>query len=1035
MIYAFGACTLDTDRHELRRAGMVCRLEPHALDILTYLLQHRDRLITKHELLDQLWPNRFVGEGILAQRLMTIRRAIGDSGQNQHCIRTVHGRGYRFASEVSVHTNERRDGAFPPTASTLDDTAQAAGRSSLAPASRPADVPAAPPALVRRDTVARRAAPPGAPAPLFSRPPHFVGRHAELAQLVQWWSKAQQGMRQVGFVVGEPGIGKSALVDSFVSSLAATQDITVGCGQCVDDFGMGEPYLPLLEALGRLCRAADGERFLAGLRKYAPSWLAHLPSVLEPADRAALVRAADGVTPAQMLRELTDALEVWSAGGPLVLVLEDLHWSDRATLAWLGYMARKRDSARMLILGTYRPDEVLRRAHPLRSLLADLRPNAQCVELVLEGLSAPAVAAYLNKRCTVAVPASAPQLIFRRTAGHPLFLVTMVDELVHEKFFERAGEADGAREHRAALSHILPTNLRAYIEQHLDRLSEEDQVLLDAASVAGSTFTVAAVAAPVAQTIERIERRYTVLARQGTFIRANGIETWPDGTTTPCYQFKHAVYHEVVYARVSAGRRMHLHQQIGVCKERGYAGHTQQIAAELAVHFARGGDARRAVQYLFDAANNALQRSAYQEAITHLTQGLELLTSLPDSTERLRHELHFLTKLGLACVATKGQAHLDVEHSFARARALCHQLADSSQLLLVLGGLFGFHVVRSELKAARGVVDQLVTLAEREPDSALRLVAHWTLGQTLLFQGTLAPARVQLERCIGLYERKEHHDLGLRAGFPGDLGVFCRCFAAHTLWHLGFPDQAVRHIQQALALAHELAHPYSRALALAYAAMLYQFRRETHLAQEAADTAIRLCQEQGFAYYLAWVTVMRGWALNEQRQGAEGMAEMRRGLDAIRATGARLRQPYYLALLAEACGQTGEVEAGVKMLADGLKAAHHNGECWHEPELYRVRGELFLIGQGPPATRSRRSGRQANDRQAERSFHQALAIARRQQSKSLELRAAMSLAGLWKRQGRRAEAYDLLAPIYHWFTEGTDTPDLHDAQTLLGELK
>ena len=342
-----------------------------------------------------------------------------------------------------------------------DETGRCAGRSSIAPASRPAAVPAASRALALRDTVARRAAPAGARAPLFSRPPHFVGRDAELAQLVQWWSTAQQGMRQVGFIVGEPGIGKTALVDAFVAQVAATQGITVGCGQCVDDFGMGEPYLPLLEALGRLCRAADGDRFLAGLREYAPSWLAHLPSVLEPADRAALVRIADGITPAQMLRELTDALEAFTAGGPLVLVLEDLHWSDRATLAWLAYMARKRDSAHILILGTYRPDEVLRRAHPLRSLLADLRPHAQCVELVLDALSAPAVAAYLNKRCRVAVPARAPQLIHHRTGGHPLFLVTMVDELVRERFFETAGQAEGAREHRAALSHIVPTNLRA----------------------------------------------------------------------------------------------------------------------------------------------------------------------------------------------------------------------------------------------------------------------------------------------------------------------------------------------------------------------------------------------------------------------------------------------------------------------------------------------------------------------------------------------------------------------------------------------
>jgi len=342
--------------------------------------------------------------------------------------------------------------------------------------------------------------------------------------------------------------------------------------------------------------------------------------------------------------------------------------------------------------------------------------------------------------------------------------------------------------------------------------------------------------------------------------------------------------------------------------------------------------------------------------------------------------------------------------------------------------------VRSELNAACDVAGQLASLAEREPDSTLRLVTHWAFGQTLLFQGEFAPAREHLEQGIGLYDRREHHGLGLRAGFPGDLGVFCHCFAAHTRWHLGYPDQALQHIQQALMLAEELAHPYSCALALAYAAMLYQFRREPHLTREAAKRAIGLCEEQGFPYYLAWVTIMKGWALTAQEQGKEGQAEMRRGLGAIGATGARLRQPYYLALLAEVCGQTGEVGAAVKMLAEALGAAHHHGECWHEAELHRLKGELLIGRQASRARRSQPGGCRTVDTQVERCFHHALAIARRQHAKSLELRAAMSLARLWQRQGKRADAHDLLAPIYSWFTEGFDTADIRDAKALLGEL-
>ena len=1017
MIYAFGAYTLDTDCYELRQAGRLCTLEPHAVDILAYLLQHRERVVTKQELLERLWPNRFVSEGILAQRLMMIRRAIGDSGRSQHCIKTLHGRGYRFSADVAVHAKAPSSAAATGPASPAQRADEPAA-ASLAAFWVPSRAPAYP-GGPKQEAITHRVAP-----ALFSRPPHFVGRNAELARLAQWWRAAQQGARQVGLILGEAGIGKTALVEAFVAQVAATEDIWVGRGQCMDHYGTGEPYLPVLEALGRLCRDADGDRFVSCLRHYAPSWLAHLPAVLAPEDRDALVRATHDATPARMLRELTDALEVLTAARPLVLVLEDLHWSDRATLAWLAYLARRRDPAHVLILGTYRPGEVLGQAHPLRPLLAALRPHTQCGQLMLDALSAPAVAAYLSERCAAAVlPACLPRLIHQRTSGHPLFLVAMVDELVRQRRLDAAGAAAASEEGLAALSELVPTNLREYIEQQLERLSDADQALLAAASAAGSTFTVAAVAAGVAQPPAAIEARYAGFARQGQFVRASGIETWPDGTMTACYQFKHALYHEVVYARVSAEHRTHLHRQIGDRKEAGYGAQARQIAAELAVHFARGGDAGRAVHYLRCAAENALHRSAYQEAIAHITQGLEALTALPDSPERARHELGFLTTLGLALVATKGQAHSDVERTYERARTLCRRLGAPAQLFQVLWGLFSFHVVRAQLSAAWDVGQQLMALAERPPDTSLRMVAHFALGQTLLFQGQLVPARTHLEQGIALYDPKEHHGLSTRAGFPGDLGVFCRCFAAHTLWHLGYPDQALQRIDQALTLAQELAHPFSRALALAYAAMHYQFRREEHRAHEAAEAAVALCREHGFPYYLAWGTIMQGWALTAMRQGEEGMAQMRRGMAAMRTTGAQLRGPYYLALLAEACGQTGQAEAGLTMLAEGLSEARQPGECWHEAELHRLRGELLLLRD--PHT---------SDTEVEQCFHRAIGLARQQQARSLELRAAISLARLWQHEGNQVAAYDLLAPIYDWFTEGFDTADLQDAKALLDEL-
>ena len=340
----------------------------------------------------------------------------------------------------------------------------------------------------------------------------------------------------------------------------------------------------------------------------------------------------------------------------------------------------------------------------------------------------------------------------------------------------------------------------------------------------------------------------------------------------------------------------------------------------------------------------------------------------------------------------------------------------------MLWGLLSFYVVRAELQAAWEVGEQLLGLAQRQHDPALLMVAHWALGQTLLFRGELAPARAHLEQGMTLYTPQQHHSLACLSGFPGDLGVFCLCFVAHTLWHLGYPDQALTRIDEALTTAQALAHPYSLALAHDYAAMLFQFRGEGPMAQKSAETAMALCTERGFAYYLAWGTIVQGWALVAQGQREDGMAQMRHGLAAIRATGAALRQPYYLALLAAACGTVGQVDDGLTMLAEARAEMHNTGECWTEAELYRLKGELL------------RQQSVVDIPQAESCFQQALDVARHQQAKSLELRAAMSLSRLWQHQGKRAEARDLLAPIYRWFTEGFDSADLQETKALLKEL-
>ena len=973
----FGPFRLDLRDERLWRGHEATALSPKTFEVLCCLVTQAGQLVTKEALLEAVWPETVVSEVVITVTMRTLRRVLGDPARTPRFIETVHGRGYRFIAPVST--------LVAPSESGMEE------------------------------------APRRLPSPTFRRPPHFVGRDAALAQLAQWWTMARQGTRQVGAIAGEAGIGKTALVNTFVAQVVASEDVWVGHGQCLDDYGAGEAYLPILEALGRLGREPEGERLVAVLRQYAPSWLVQMPGLVPPSAWESLQRTTGGATQPRMLRELTEALDVLTTERPLLLVLEDLHWSDVSTLAWLAYVARRPDPARFLLLGTYRPVDAIIRAHPIRTVMTELTQHQQGVELPLDYLSAGEVATYCRQRLREpSLSEAVAHVLHQRTRGHPLFLVTIVEEMGRQGLLHEEASGGDVAMAVDTIRSAVPQSLRHSIEQQLHQVRPEDQVLLEAASMAGRTFSAAAVAAAVSQATEDIEARLTVLAHHGQFIQAGGLVAWPDGTVAAAYRFLHDLYCETLADRVPPSRQQRWHLQIGVRKETGYGAQAPEIAAELAVHFEQGRDAERALRYLQYAADNALRRSAHAEAITHLTKALTLLKVLPETPERAQRELVLQITLGPALIATKGQAAPEVEYAYVRACELCRQVGEIPQLFQALWGLWYFHLVRAELQTAHELGEQLLSLAQRVQTPALLLLAHRVLGQTLAFLGEFSPAHVHLEREMTLYDLGQHRAFASLYG--QDQGVICRSWAALTLWSLGYPDQALRRSREALTLAQELVHPFSLAYAMCFTGMLCQLCRDVLAAQERATAAMALCTEQGFALYLARGTILQGWAMAEQGQGAEGLAQMCQGLVAYQATGAAVFRSYYLAFLAEAYGKLGQAGEGLTMLDEALTTVHKTGERFYEAELYRLKGELLLVCSAE------------NYGEAEACFQQALTVARRQQARSYELRAATSLSRLWQHQGQRAAAYDLLAPVYGWFTEGFDSLDLQEAKALLEAL-
>jgi DNA-binding winged helix-turn-helix (wHTH) protein/predicted ATPase len=925
-------------------------LTPKTFAILRHLVEHPDRLLTKDDLLAAVWGDTVVSEAALTSCIRDVRRALADSSRTPRYVETVHRRGFRFIGPVAT--------------------------------SRPTAVP---------------------PPPASDVAPALVGRASELARLREIFASVQTGRRRLVFVTGEAGIGKTTLVDAFVAGLA--DDVRVGRGQCVEHYGTGEPFLPVLEALTRLARAPGGDAVVRALRHYAPSWLAQLPTLTADA----VERRAQATTPDRSLRELAEALEAIGTQSPLVLVLEDLHWGDAATVDLLAIVARRRDPARLLVVATHRPADVAAGAHPLKPLMQELRAHGACDELALEFLGEAAVGDYVAGR--LSDPACSPDLVrllHRNTGGNPLFLANVVDDLIARGHVQ---DVDGRWTLSVPLEQIaseVPASLGQLIDKQIDRLEPEARAVLAVGSIAGAEFS-SALATTEGVDALAAEARCAALAQQGRFLRALGIAEWPDRTVAGRYGFIHAFHRTVLASRVSIAERVGLHCRIGARLERAYGARAGEIAGELATHFDAGRDFERGLLYRMQAADNALRHHGHREAVQHARRALELLAVLPESPERWRQELAIQTVLGTALIA-RGWAAPDIAAAFARARELCTRLGVTLELFPILIGLFGYYITRAELPVARDVARQIVGLSRTTDDSAVHLCAHNAAGMVALYGGEFEAALVDAERGLAIYDPVLHHpDRALV--FRGQVvGVSCIVHAAWALWTLGARDRAAARIHEAVTVARESAHPVTLALACHFAATFFAVERDREAAVRFAEEGVRLAREEGFDLYASLAEVHSGW----QRGDAD---EMARGVAAYEATGSRFGLPTYLGLLASAYGAADRAADGLAVVVRASAMAEDTEVHYWDAEIERLRGVLT-----------------ADPRQAEACLERAVAIARAQRGLSFELRTTTSLARLWRDTGRSAQARERLSVVCSAFTEGFATADLRDARELLDEL-
>jgi TOMM system kinase/cyclase fusion protein len=844
----------------------------------------------------------------------------------------------------------------------------------------------------------------------------LVGREEELGLLRRHWEGVQEGAGQVVLLSGEAGIGKSRLVQVLKERIATEPHtrFEYRCSPYHQNSAL-YPVIDLLqrvlqfqradapeEKLGRLERALEPYGFT--LPEVTPLF-ASLLSIPLPERYPALT-----LTPQKQKEKTQHALVTWllkeAERQPLLLVWEDLHWVDPSTLELLTLLIGQISTTRLYLILTFRPEFTPpwgARSHLSQITLSRLERTqaTEMVERVTGGKS---------------LPLEVKQQIVAKTDGVPLFVEELTKMVLESGLLTKT---DGHYELTGPLPPLaIPSTLQDSLMARLDRLATVKEVAQIGATL-GREFSYELLQAVSALDEATLQRDLAQLV-DAEFLFQRGLP--PQAR----YVFKHALIQDAAYQSLLKSKRQQYHQQIAQVLAERFPETAETQPELLAHHYTEAGLIVQAIPNWQRAGQRAVQRSAYVEAIGHLTKGLEVLKALPDTPERTQQELDLQIILGSVLMPVKGWAAPEVAYAYTRALELCRQVGETLQLFPALAGLLRFYYVRAELQTARELGEQCLRLARSGQDPVLFMATHYMLGATLFYLGELVPSRTHLEQSIALYDPQQHRSLASLYG--ADPGVACFCYVSNLLWCVGYPDQALQKSHESLTLAQEQAHLVSLAGALHFAAVVHQFRREGQAAQERAEAAIALSSEQGFQFFWAMGTIDRGWALAEQGQSAEGIAQIRQGLAAYRATGAGLWLPYFLALLAEAYEKMGQMEEGLNVVAEALDVVDKTGEHQYEAELYRLKGELTLKQSSIQCLAS------SAQKEAEECFWKAIEVARQQSAKSWELRAVMSLSRLWQRQGKKSEARQMLAEIYGWFTEGFDTKDLQDAKRLIEEL-
>jgi DNA-binding SARP family transcriptional activator/predicted ATPase len=786
----------------------------------------------------------------------------------------------------------------------------------------------------------------------------MVGRKMELERLLGCWRMVTQGEAHLALILGEPGIGKSRLAEKLFQSCSGYPDCAGARARCY--FAQGQlAYGPVAEWLRaeplRSARARLAKPQLAELARVLPEILVEHPEIAPP----------QPLTESWQRRHFYEALNAAfrTAPKPLLLLIDDLQWCDHDSFEWLHSLFRSGVAGRTLVLGTVRPEET-GRDHPLGGLARELRQSGQLSEFPIAPLSVEETAALAAQVATRECDPAFLSGLYQSTRGNPLFIVESVRASLEDQ------RSKGA----------APPRVQAVITARLAQLSPPAYELAGLAATIGRPFSFDLLAKSTDWDEDSLSRALEELWQRRII----------DGQGGGAYDYTHDLLREVAYTELSPIRRRSLHRRVARALEELNAPEVETVNGWLAAHYDAAGMAEQAIRCYRAAAAVAKQRFADAEAADLIRRALLLCRDFPETAKRDTEELELLVTLGPSLVTTQGYSMQEVGETYERGLLLSRRSGDRKHLFSLLSGAWVFHIVRGQLEESRRLGEQCIDRARGEGEGVpeLEMASHFLLGSSLFHLGRLAESREHMEQAVPAYGAHSHPALALFAG--PDVYVSCRSYLSHLLWQLGHADEAAAKSEEAISLARNVSHPFSLAIALDYAAMLNVLRREGKRALARAGEASAVCRKHGFAYYLAWAEIIAGWATAMEGDTATGLAQFRHALDALKATGAELRLPFYHGLLAEVCSLAGQVGEALANIASGFAFQSKNGEMWSAPELHRIHGDVLL-----------RSG---DVSEAQVSYRRAMQSAQQTGARLFEFRAAVRLRELpeLRNDGRNA---------------------------------